>query len=295
MEAFVECVPCVMRQALEAALHATVDRTVHEEVLRRTALTLSRVDLREPSPVIIAAVHRIVREVTGLADPYAEAKSTCNHKALALYPRLKDVVRRSDKPLETALGLAAAGNMLDFIVDSGADRTDLVNVMAASLSDPFPARIVSEFQEAVQAARNILYLGDNAGEIVLDRLLIEHLPEKRITFVVKGSPVVNDVTRQEAEAIGMTDLVRVIDNGSDLPGTVLRYCSEPFRKEFLRADLVISKGQGNYESLSDADKDIFFLFKAKCAPIAEHLRCEVGRSIFRRTRPRSIDAPGKEP
>ncbi|MBI5571810.1 MAG: DUF89 family protein [Desulfomonile tiedjei] len=285
MRAFLECVPCVMRQALEAALHATADRAVQEEVLRRTAHTLSQADLREASPVIIAVVHRIVRDVTGLADPYAEAKTTCNEKALALYPHLKEMVRRSEKPLETALGLAAAGNMLDFIVDSTADRSDLATVMAASLSEPFPAKMVSEFQHAVQGAQELLYLGDNAGEIVLDRVLIEQFSGKRITFVVKGAPVVNDVTIRDAEAVGMTGLVRVIDNGSDLPGTVLKYCSESFRQEFHRADLVISKGQGNYESLSDADKDIFFLFKAKCAPIAEHLRCQVGRSILRRTKP----------
>ncbi len=131
-------------------------------------------------------------------------------------------------------------------------------------------------------ARDILYLGDNAGEVVFDRVLIERLPYDEVTFVVKGSPVINDATMADAEAAGLTDLVEVITNGSDGPGTILKTCSPQFRERFGQADLIIAKGQGNYESLSEVDKSIFFVLKAKCPVIARDLDCTIGEMILRR-------------
>ena len=134
--------------------------------------------------------------------------------------------------------------------------------------------------KTVRSVDNILYLGDNCGEIVFDRLLIEQLPLHKVTFAVRGSSVINDATLADAEATGMTDLVKVIDNGSDAPGTIIENCSDAFRQRFDRADLVISKGQGNYEALSDVDKDIFFLLKAKCPLIAQYIGCDLGSPVI---------------
>ena len=142
---------------------------------------------------------------------------------------------------------------------------------------------LEEFSQAVFRADNILYLADNAGEIVFDRLLIELLPLEKITVAVRGFPTINDATMHDAETAGITKLVRVIDNGSDVPGTILDKCSEAFRYSFDRADLVISKGQGNYETLSEVDKDIFFLLKVKCPIIAKKISCPVGSLVLRRS------------
>jgi len=136
---------------------------------------------------------------------------------------------------------------------------------------------------AVEAAGNILYLGDNTGEIVLDRLPVEELPRERVTFAVRGGPIINDATREDALSTGMTDLVPVIDNGSDVPGTDLEQCSREFQEAFEAADLVIAKGQGNYETLSDNRQSIFFLLKAKCAVIAENIGCRVGDAVITRS------------
>ncbi|MCK4815836.1 DUF89 family protein, partial [bacterium] len=130
----------------------------------------------------------------------------------------------------------------------------------------------------------ILYLADNAGEIVFDRLLIEQLPYEKITVVVKGKPVINDATMDDAEFAGLTEIVEVFDNGSDAPGTILQDCSQTFRDRFEDADLVIAKGQGNYETLSEVDKDIFFLLKVKCFIIARDIDCEVGEMILQRSK-----------
>ncbi len=131
-----------------------------------------------------------------------------------------------------------------------------------------------------ESASRILYLGDNAGEIVLDRLLVEQLPTEKVTFAVRGAPIINDATLEDAIAGGITELVDVMDNGSDMPGTILESCSEAFRKLFAQADIVIAKGQGNYETLSDADGHIFFLLKAKCPVIAKDIGCEVGDLVI---------------
>ena len=141
---------------------------------------------------------------------------------------------------------------------------------------------IGSFKEATEQAEEIFYLTDNAGEIVLDRLLIEQLPYEKVTLVVKGKPVINDATIEDAELAGLPRIVHVIDNGSDGPGTILESCSQSFRDRFTNADLVIAKGQGNYETLSNINKNIFFLLKAKCPVIANHIGCEVGSFVFRR-------------
>ena len=133
--------------------------------------------------------------------------------------------------------------------------------------------------KSLSSAQSILYLGDNTGEIVFDQLLIQQLPMDRVTFVVRGKPIINDATMTDAVNTGMTNLVKVIDNGDDAPGTVLEACSDRFKRVYQDADIVIAKGQGNYETLSNSDKKIFFLLKAKCAVVAEHIGCNVGDSV----------------
>ncbi len=176
--------------------------------------------------------------------------------------------------------MAIAANVIDFVVDPSAEKTNILETMGKALTSEERLDGVGEFEEALYNSKKILYLGDNAGEIVFDRLLIERLPADKISYVVRGGPVVNDVTEDDARTTGLADLVEIIDNGSDLPGTVLSQCSPTFLKRFNEADLVISKGQGNYECLEDSDKKIFFLFSAKCAVISNHLGCKVGEMLF---------------
>ena len=142
---------------------------------------------------------------------------------------------------------------------------------------------VEAFSSAISQANNILYLTDNAGEIVLDQLLIEQMPTERVTVAVRGLPVINDATMKDAEETGLTDLVTVIDNGSDAPGTLLEDCSPAFQQCFTDADLIIAKGQGNFESLNEVRKDIFFLLKAKCPLVSEHLGYPVGSLVLKRS------------
>jgi uncharacterized protein with ATP-grasp and redox domains len=178
--------------------------------------------------------------------------------------------------------VAIAGNVIDFGVRSNITDEHILEAIDWSLDSPLPSETLESLRAAIGSAQQILYLADNAGEIVLDRLLLELLPTERVLCVVRGTPVINDATLEDARAAGVTDLVRVIDNGSDAPGTILDECNDELRRSFAEADLVIAKGQGNYESLNGEDREIYYLFKAKCPVAARSVGCEVGDLVLAR-------------
>ncbi|MBC2694782.1 MAG: DUF89 family protein [Desulfobacteraceae bacterium] len=282
MKTYFECIPCFLRQTLEAARLTTDDETIHEQVFREVLRVASKINLRESPPVMAQRIHRLIRQMTGDNDPYRDIKDRFNNFALELYSELKERIKRSREPLDTAIRLAIAGNIIDAGVNYHIKETQVHNAIEHALTAPL-AGDPKQFREAVSEAKDILYLADNAGEIVFDRLLIEQMPFEKITLVVKGSPVINDACLADARATGIANLVEVIDNGSDAPGTILGECSEGFKRRFENADLIIAKGQGNYETLSDVKKDIFFVLKAKCPVIAQHIGCEVGSLVFLRS------------
>ncbi|MBN2307525.1 MAG: DUF89 family protein [Candidatus Hydrogenedentes bacterium] len=282
MKTFFDCIPCFVRQALDAARRATDDEAIHEEVLRATLRACAEMDMCTSPPAMGYTIHRFVRDRVGGGDPYRAMKDESNRLALGLYPGLKARVDESPNPLETAVRLAIAGNIIDVAVKADVAEVNVDEAIDHALSCPFDADI-GEFAAAVSQAGSILYLADNAGEIVFDRLLIERLPLERVTLGVRGAPVINDATRADAEAAGLTGLVDIIDSGIDVPGTVLDLCSDAFRRRFYDAGLIIAKGQGNYETLSEANQDIFFALKAKCPVIARDIGCAVGDLVLRRS------------
>ncbi len=275
MRTFLECVPCFVRQALDSARLVTDDETVHEQVLRQVLREVGEMDFHNSPPVMGQHMHRLIRRLVADDDPYRNIKDHFNRLALALYPELEKRIEGSRDPLETAVRVAIAGNIIDFGSNCDLEDSRVEEAIESSLVAPLSKSAVEDLRESAGRATSILYLGDNAGEIVFDRLLIEQLPRQKVTYVVRGSPVINDATMSDALATGMTDLVEVIDNGSDAPGTILETCSVAFRRRFQAADLVIAKGQGNYETLSEADKSIFYLLKVKCPVIARHIGCDV--------------------
>jgi uncharacterized protein with ATP-grasp and redox domains len=282
MRIYLDCLPCFLRQTLDAVRCVTPDEQIHEKVMRQVLELVGSTDPRRTPPAIGQQIHRVIRRMTGNADPYRQRKQDSNMLAMRLYPQLKERIRDARRPLETAVRLAIAGNVMDFGLYSSMDVDHVREAVESALADGCDAGCLEEFTQAVNEARDILYLGDNAGEIVFDRLLIEELPPGKVTFVVKGSPILNDATGEDARMTGLTDIVDVVENGSDAPGTLLQDCSAQFHQRFARSDLVIAKGQGNYESLNEVDKAMFFLLRAKCPVIAADLACAVGQMILRR-------------
>lgn len=270
MNIYLDCIPCFLRQCLDAARNTTEDIHLHEQVIREVLRLAADLDLNRPPPWVGQIIHRRLRVLTGVEDPYRMAKSRFNQMAVSMLPEIRAVVKRDPHPLFAAARAAIAANVIDLGVKSALGESQA----RESLRDSCTADVygdLNEFQRQVDEAREILYLADNAGEIVIDRLLIEELGPERVTLVVRGRPVINDATIDDARATGLHELTRVIDNGSDAPGTILDDCSADFLERFHKADLIISKGQGNFETLSEIDANIFFLLKVKCPVIAAHI------------------------
>lgn len=270
MNTYLDCIPCLVRQSLEAARIVTDDETIHEQVMRFVLRTTAALDMEQPPPAVGQIIHRKLREITGVDDPYREAKSGFNRVVMELLPDLAAQVRRAPQPLLAATRLAIAANVIDLGATGTLTQADALAALRDTFNGPFHGDW-SEFRKAAAEATDILYLADNAGEIAVDRLLIEELGPERVTVAVRGGAVINDATLADAHEVGLHDLVEVIDNGSDAPGTILDDCSMSFRRRFAEADLIVSKGQGNFETLSHAEGNLFFLFKVKCPLVARHV------------------------
>jgi uncharacterized protein with ATP-grasp and redox domains len=236
-------------------------------------------DLGLPPPALGQAIHRRLRELTGSEDPYREAKDRANRLALEALPELAEVVRRADDPLLAAAQLAVAANAIDMGTTASLSESDIRAALRGAPQGPFHGD-GGAFRTAVARAKDILYLADNAGEIAVDRLLVQELGPRRVTVVVRGAPVLNDATLADAHAVGMHELAEVIDNGSDAPGTILADCGASFRDRFARADLIVAKGQGNYETLSGIAGDFVFLFKVKCPVIGREVGLPHGTHVL---------------
>jgi len=279
MKTYLDCVPCFLRQTLEAVQMVTADPKLQEDVLREVLRLVSEMDFNQSPPYMGWQIHKLIRQTSGNPDPYREVKRRFNRFALELYPQLKERVNRSSDRFQTAVRLAIAGNIIDFGVTGDIHWKEVKETIGQSLNEPIDQEALESLQAKAFNSENILYLADNAGEIVFDRLLLEELPPKKVTLALKGSPVINDATIEDAEYAQLGSLAKIVDNGSDVPGTILEDCSEEFRHLFDQAHLVIAKGQGNYETLSEEVREIFFLLKVKCPVIARDIGCEPGALV----------------
>ena len=283
MKIYIDCIPCFARQALDSAKLVTKDEILQEQVVRYVLMMLADLDMRLSPPAIGQKIHRLIRNIVDNDDPYHVLKKKFNNLAIRICDDLKENIRTSEDPLETAFRLAIAGNIIDLGVKTSLAESDIEKVITDCLTADFNKTHFEDFKKSISRAERILYITDNAGEIIFDKLLIEQLPLEKITVAVRGKPVINDATMEDAEFAGLTEIVNVIDNGSDAPGTIPEDCSQDFRDCFEKADLVIAKGQGNYETLSEVHKKIFFILKAKCPVIAKDLGCEVGEMILQKS------------
>jgi uncharacterized protein with ATP-grasp and redox domains len=272
---YLDCIPCFIRQGLDAARNITNDERIHEQIVREILRLTADIKLNQPPPLIGQIIHRRLRELTGVDDPYQTAKIRFNQLAMSMLPELRASMKRDPNPLIAAAKMAIAANVIDLGVKSALSDEQACQALREYATSATHGDW-AEFQKQVDEAREILYLADNAGEIAVDRLLIEELGPKRVTLAVRGQAVINDATLEDARYVGLDELVGIIDNGSDAPGTILDNCSAEFQKQFHKADLIIAKGQGNFETLSDVDANIFFLLKVKCPVIATHIRLPVG-------------------
>ncbi len=244
---------------------------------------LQSVPLSVTPPAIGQKLYRAVHSAVQVDDPYLNVKQASTRLALDLYPYLASLVARAEDPLERAVRLAIAGNQLDYGPPNlPVSPASLRAAVDRALEQPLAIDHLGLFRKRLAESDHFLYLADNAGETVFDRLLIETMA-KPTTYVVKGAPVLNDATIEDALAADLDHVACVIDNGSDAPGTILGECSAAVREEFESARLVVAKGQANYETLNDCGREVFHLLQVKCSVIASDAGVPVGSMVIGRT------------
>jgi damage-control phosphatase, subfamily I len=283
-----DCIPCILKMAISSIRKLTGDEEILKEIITKSLQipALQGLVWDRVSPEVIEPVMNLIMERFNTLDPFQELKREQNAKGLKLYPHLKKTVQESADPLLTAVHLAILGNSIDLMVSERSIDPELV--LAERLKQPIPEKAYRAFREKLERARLLVYLGDNAGEIVFDKILIEMIRERydpQIFFVVRGVPALNDVTLNEAREVGMDQVAVIVENGVKipLPGTLLSRCSSELRELLRGADLIISKGGGNFDTL-EGEKDLFhditFMLLSKCAPYCRYFQVQMYQPIL---------------
>lgn len=281
MRVHLDCFPCFLRQALIALRLGTKDESLQERILKSILEYIENADTSKPPAYTTTFIHRKIRQMLG-GDPFRDIKLKYNQIAMSLYPSLKNLVDKSNDPLWMSTRLAIAGNVIDFGIFTS---VDIEGAIQKALHTPLAVDDFDALKDAILLTDKILYLTDNAGEIVFDKILIETLIKigKRVTVVTKGAPVINDSTIEDAIQTGLNEICDLIDNGSEAVGTILEWTSPVFQKIFNDAPLIISKGQGNFETLFGKNKTIFFLFQSKCDVVSKELGLTNGSMLLKKS------------
>jgi uncharacterized protein with ATP-grasp and redox domains len=288
MKTYLDCIPCFFRQLLEGARIANLNLRQQKQVIDEFARKIPKVSLFSSPPEIARIGYNFLKKISSDKDPYETIKKKSNYFALELLDKLRNKVNCSQDRLFMALALAIAGNIIDFGVKNDLNvEEELGRILAKEDITTYNKTIFhyAKFKQILKNAKNILYLADNAGETVFDRILIEEIKRidgrKEVVYAVKEKPVINDALIEDAFISGIDKIAKVISSGSDAPGTVLSLCSKEFLRIYKKADMIISKGQGNFEVLSKTAKPIFFLFMAKCPVVAKNVGCKIGDIILK--------------
>lgn len=276
-----DCLICFLHQGLKTARSLMPDAPEkHEELLRAWSAELSKLDFTETPPQWAAHLYPMATEILETEDLFAQAKKEANQRVLEILPELRSTVLRDKNPMRTALNVSIIGNYID---NGPPQMFDWETALTKERNTEFLNGTVERFTSLLQPGAKLLILGDNAGEIGLDTILVEMLRQHKVqtTYAVRSVPVLNDATLEDARIVGMDKLCKVIPSGSTAPGTILSQGTPEFLDAYYNADIVLSKGQGNFESLHDrARRSIFFAFKAKCSVVCDQLDRPLGSSMF---------------
>ena len=283
MKAKTDCIPCVFKQSLVTIRHITNDEKTIESVMKKIAEAYSERSLRTTPAYYSQAAYEIISKETGVEDPFFDEKKKFNELVGSMIPDCYAELEKSNDKLATGAHLAVAGNIIDLGIGGG---LDIHGTLSSALKTPFAINHIERMRNDLTNFSSLLYIGDNAGEIVLDRLFIEVLkklyPQLKIVFSVKSKPIINDATMNDATAVGMTEICDVIETGGNYIGAPLDKVGERFLKEFNSAEIIIAKGHGNFETLNEeTGRNIYFILKAKCEMVANELSVSVGDSVLK--------------
>ncbi|WHH59517.1 ARMT1-like domain-containing protein [Petroclostridium sp. X23] len=291
MKVRMECIPCYLKQVLSAVKIGGYSEEKANEVFYQAMRIIPEMNTAaspaENSTIALLEAYKAMR----MDDPFKQAKKESNDLAMKLYNRMAQLVKEADDPLLTVFKISVAGNIIDMGITPDFDINVALNEIT---SKEFDHCDYDKFNECLEAAQNIMILGDNSGEIVFDKLLVEVLKSynKNVTYVVKNGPILNDATMEDAIETGMSQITEVITNGANFLGTVVHECSHEFIDRFEKSDLVIGKGQANFESLEGskfAGDKTFFVLRAKCDLVADCAGAKLGEILFIRNKVKETD------
>ena len=285
-----DCIPCILNMSISMQSRLSLDedgfKEIYSEILGIPALRGQNWDVMSPE-VIEDVMNILIRSVDNV-DPFYSEKLNQNNRILGLYPYFRNRIGQAADPLYMAAKLAILGNSIDFMMSHG--PSDIEKLITEKLEVPLPETALSTFEKQLKQSHLIVYFCDNAGEIVCDKLFIETMKEQynpEIVFIVRHVPTLNDATLKEAKSVGIDQLATVVENGIDgpLPGTILRRCSKEVNEWIRRADLIISKGGGNFDTLEEEKellktKNVTFMVLSKCRPYHAYFGVERHQPIL---------------
>ncbi len=278
-----ECKPCLVKQAESTARLSGASDELITKICKEATSIVDTASQKTTAPELAAIIFEKIRAYTGVLDPYFEIKEKSLEGVLSIYPEIARKVDASKDRLRAALVASAVGNVIDFGIPG-------LSFSPQSIVDEYEnlTFIIDDYEQLkdeLSKAKKILFVADNAGEIVLDRLFLEWIKanlQAKVVFAVRGGPIINDALLKDAMDSGIGELAEIIDTGSAIPGALLKLASKKFMRVYDESDLVISKGQGNFEVLEGEDKNIFFILKAKCDIIARCLSVDLGSLILKK-------------
>ncbi len=273
MKMNISCLPCLVNQVVKVAEMS--DAEDKEFLFRKIFEYLSKIDFNATNPVIAGETFAILKQHINNDDPYKEIRRRYNQLFLELSETFEERINSSEDPFMQAIKYSIVGNIVDFNPIHNSCLEDIMKYFEDIDQVKLEINDVEKLKDNIVHSKRLLYLGDNCGEICLDKLLIKQIkkinPQIEITFVTRGAPVVNDSIEEDAYFVGIEQFAKIISNGDNSMGTMLHRTSLEFNNLFNKADVIISKGQSNYESLSEIDHNIFFMLVTKCDVIAKDI------------------------
>lgn len=284
MNATVDCIYCVIKKADSMFCEYIDDEVERLDFMKRVLKELSSYDNDTTSPFLTAKIMRMLEEKVGDEDLFLEEKKEYNEKMLSIEGDIWNRIDNSEDKLLAGLKYAMVGNFIDFGAMDEVDDDILGEIIDTALEQEVDTKLYNELKSEISEGRRLCYLADNAGEIVFDKLFIRAIKEFNedidIDIVVRGEPTLNDVTEEEALKVGLDEYGKIVQNGTNIPGTDIRAVNQETIKSMDESDLIISKGQGNFETLFGCGKNIYYIFLCKCDIFVEKFGMEKFEGIL---------------
>ena len=278
------CMCCAINKQ-EEKIRKFPDMDKKTEYMKKVMSILSSAEEQDCSPSLSVEIKKLYSEFWNCpAEDYTEIKKEFNQLMLNVEASVEEKIRTSADPLETALLYARIGNYIDFAALENVSQETMLKLLENENQEPLSQTEYANFQTDLSTAKTLVYLTDNCGEIVLDKLAVKILKEKypqlNITVIVRGYPIVNDATMEDAEEIGLTDIVKVTGNGSNVGGTWFPGLSNEARTLLEQADVILAKGQGNFETMNDCGLNVYYLFLCKCDLFQRRFHAKALQGMF---------------